>query len=69
MTGTPLSADETVKEIMGQRIRMVQALVTGTVYAKSGIWGAWFRRSDSAFRYWSAIVCYGLLSLALLFVF
>ncbi len=48
---------------------VVQSLFTGTVYAKSGVWGAWFRRSDDAFRYWSAIVCYGLLSLALLFVF
>jgi hypothetical protein len=48
---------------------VVQALVTGTVYAKSGVWGARFSRSENALRYWSALVCYGLLSLALLFVF
>lgn len=48
---------------------VVQSLFTGTVYAKSGVRGARFRRSENAWHYWSAIVCYGLLSLALLFVF
>jgi hypothetical protein len=48
---------------------VVKSLFTGTVYAKSGAWGARFRRSENALRYWSAIVCYGLLSLALLFLF
>lgn len=45
------------------------ALQRGVVYAKSGPWGRHFDRDDDPFHYWSAIVCYVLLSLALLFVF
>jgi len=45
------------------------ALQNGVVFAKSGPWGRYFRRDDDRFGYWSAIVCYVLLSLALIFVF
>ena len=48
---------------------IVLALQSGVVYAKSGPWGRHFRRDDDRFGYWSAIVCYMLLSLALIFVF
>jgi len=48
---------------------IVQSLITGTVYAKSGIWGRVFDRRDDPWHYWSAIVCYSLLSVFLLFWF
>lgn len=48
---------------------VIQALVTGSVYAKSGPWGRTFHRDEQAWSYWSAVVCYSLLSVALLFVF
>jgi hypothetical protein len=44
-------------------------LLTREVYAKSGISGRIFRRDDDPRGYWSAIVAYSLLALALLFVF
>ena len=48
---------------------VVQALASGAVYARSGVWGRTFRRAEDALGYWSALVAYSLLSLALVFVF
>lgn len=48
---------------------VVQALRTGAVFARSRAWGRRFTRGDDPFGYWSAIGAYGLLSLALVFVF
>lgn len=48
---------------------VASALLHGTMYARSGLWGRTFRRDEHACRYWSAIVAYALLSLALIFVF
>jgi hypothetical protein len=48
---------------------VVKALVSGAVYAKSGPWGRTCRRDEDALGYWSAVVVYALVSLALVFVF
>ena len=48
---------------------VVLALQRGAVFAKSGPWGRTYRRDDDRIGYWSAIVCYVMLSFALLFVF
>jgi len=48
---------------------VVQSLMRGSVYAKSGIWGRTFTRDENPWHYWSAIVCYTLLSAALVFIF
>ncbi len=45
------------------------ALVRGAVYARTGIWGRSFRRDGEPWSYWSAIMAYSLLSLALMFIF
>ncbi len=45
------------------------SLERGVVYAKSGPWGRHFHRDEDKYGYWSAIVCYVLLSLALIFIF
>lgn len=45
------------------------SLQRGVVFAKSGPWGRTYRRDEHGLAYWSAIVCYALLSLALLFIF
>ncbi|MEP6549418.1 MAG: hypothetical protein ABJD53_18310 [Gammaproteobacteria bacterium] len=45
------------------------AVLSGSVYAKSGVWGRTFRRTDGPLRYWSAIAAYMLLSLALILWF
>lgn len=50
-------------------IYVVHALVTGEVFAKWRWSGRWFRRDENADMYWSTVVIYGLLSLALVFVF
>lgn len=48
---------------------VVYALVTGRVYAKHRFWGrAWERETDPV-PYWSGIVVYSGLSLALWFLF
>ncbi|HEU4600883.1 MAG TPA: hypothetical protein VFS24_02890 [Steroidobacteraceae bacterium] len=47
----------------------VRSLATGSVYARSGIWGRTFRRDEDRLNYWGAIAAYCALSLALLFVF
>ena len=48
---------------------VAQSLHRGVVFAKSGPWGRYYRRDEDRFAYWSAIVCYVLLSLALIFLF
>jgi hypothetical protein len=48
---------------------IVVAVLSGAVYAKSGLWGRTFTRADEPLRYWSAIAAYVLLSLALMFWF
>ncbi len=45
------------------------ALARGHVYARSGPWGRDFARDSDAWRYWSAIASYALLSAALMFIF
>lgn len=45
------------------------AVWTGSVFAKQGPWGRSFLRDDEPFRYWSVIVVYIGLSLALVFYF
>ncbi|MGH9643435.1 MAG: alpha/beta fold hydrolase [Terriglobales bacterium] len=48
---------------------VVVALRSGHVYARSGPWGRDFERDSDGWRYWSAIVSYSLLSIALIFIF
>lgn len=48
---------------------VVQALRTGAVFAQGRVWGRTYTRDVDPFLYWSAIGSYGLLSLALVFVF
>jgi hypothetical protein len=45
------------------------AAVTGSVYAKSGVWGRTVSRQESPAYFWIVIAIYGCLSAALLFVF
>jgi hypothetical protein len=45
------------------------SLTTGTVYARSGLRGRTYRRDEDAPDYWTAIVGYAVLTLALLFWF
>jgi hypothetical protein len=47
----------------------VFALWRGAVFARQGPWGRLFERADEPFHYWSAIVIYAGLSLALVFYF
>jgi len=48
---------------------LAHALSTGQVYARRGVWGAFSRRDDEPVRYWSTIVIYAVLAVALLFYF
>lgn len=48
---------------------VLQALSSGRVYAKSGIWGRTYYRDEDPWGYWSAVIAYGLLSPALVFLF
>ena len=48
---------------------IVVAVLSGALYAKSGVWGRSFKRSEMPLQYWSAIAAYALLSLALMFWF
>lgn len=50
-------------------VYVVLAVLNGSVYAKSGVWGRTFNRVDQPLRYWSAIGVYALLSAALTFWF
>ena len=45
------------------------AAVTGSVYARRGIGGALVLRDESPVSFWATIVCYALLSLALMIIF
>ena len=45
------------------------SLLSGTVYAKSGISGRSYSRRESPTSFWTTIVCYALLSAALILVF
>jgi hypothetical protein len=45
------------------------ALARGEIYARSGIWGKAFRRDENEFGYCSAVISYGLLASALVFLF
>ena len=48
---------------------VVHALSVGEVYAKRGVSGATSKRGEEPFRYWSTIVVYAILSIALMLVF
>jgi hypothetical protein len=48
---------------------VVHALSVGEVYAKRGVSGATSKRSEEPIRYWSTVVVYGILSVALVLVF
>lgn len=48
---------------------IVRCLVRGEVYARSGPWARTFRRDAEAFEYWSTLVVYAALTLALIFWF
>jgi hypothetical protein len=48
---------------------VLRCIASGSVYARSGIWGRTFRREEERWNFWGAILAYSLLSLALLFVF
>jgi len=41
----------------------------GEVYARHRAWGRWIRRSEEPRYFWVVIGIYGLLSLALMFIF
>jgi hypothetical protein len=48
---------------------VVYGVSAGHIYAKRGIWGATIKRDEEPVGYWSTIVVYTGLSLALFFVF
>ena len=48
---------------------LIQALHSGHVYARSGLFGRDLSRDAEPFSYWSAVVAYALLATALLFLF
>lgn len=48
---------------------VVYALAHGEIYAKSGIWGRTYRRDDDATKFWTTVVVYSLLSIALVLLF
>jgi hypothetical protein len=43
--------------------------MSGSVHVKSGAWGRTVERSESPEYFWTAIVIYGLVSLALITIF
>jgi hypothetical protein len=45
------------------------AACSGSVYARRGAWGAMVLRDESPFQFWSVIVCYALLSIAMMVIF
>jgi hypothetical protein len=45
------------------------AAISGSVYARRGIGGAMVLRDESPINFWATIVCYTLLSLALIIIF
>jgi len=60
-----------VFKLLGAMVALyvVHALSVGEVYAKRGLWGATSKRSEEPIRYWSTVVVYGILSVALVLVF
>ena len=48
---------------------LLQALHSGHVYARSGLFGRDLSRDAEPFGYWSALVAYALLAAALVFLF
>ena len=48
---------------------IVYALVTGKIYARSGVWGKTSSRDESPSRYWSAVIAYACLSAMMLIWF
>lgn len=48
---------------------IVYGLATGRIYAKSAVWGRSYRRAEDPRGYWSTIVVYCLLTIALVLVF
>ncbi len=48
---------------------LIQALHSGHVYARSGLFGRDLNRDAEPASYWSAVVAYALLAAALLFIF
>ena len=48
---------------------LIQALHSGHVYARAGLFGRDLSRDTEPSGYWSALVAYALLAAALLFVF
>ena len=48
---------------------LIQALHSGHVYARSGLFGRDLSRDAEPASYWSAVVAYALLAAALLFIF
>jgi hypothetical protein len=50
-------------------IYVAYALAYGRVYARHGVWGKSYSRDDDPWSYWSSIVVYVGLAVALLFIF
>jgi hypothetical protein len=48
---------------------VVYAASEGEVYAKSGVWGRTLSRTDSPRSFWTVIVIYAALALALITIF
>ena len=68
----PKQASKTIVfKLLGVMVALyvVHALSVGEVYAKRGVSGATSKRGEEPFRYWSTIVVYAILSIALMLVF
>jgi hypothetical protein len=50
-------------------VYVAHGFVTGEIYGRSRAWGRTFRRDEEPWKYWSAIISYSLLAIALFFVF
>jgi hypothetical protein len=48
---------------------VVYALAAGEIYARRGLWGAIWKRAEQPLRYWSGVVAYAILAVALIFWF
>jgi len=45
------------------------SFATGKVYARDRMWGRTYRRDENPWNYWSTLVIYFLLAIALFFLF
>jgi amino acid permease len=45
------------------------SFATGNIYAKDRAWGRTYRRDENPWNYWSTLVIYSLLSIAMFFLF